>query len=213
LCSAQKGLDELSQLQHNGLKRECAPAYACTASAASPNGWFSTGESFMTDTAESFKKTADKVADQTAAQAAFTGAKVEAQSQAFQAAGAKAFRDGVEKSVASFSELNAQGKKNLDALVESATVAQKGAEALSQQALGFAKTSWEDGVAAGKELSGARSVQEFFELQTAWAKKSMERYMAELARTNEIVATTVKDSVKPINERVTASVETFQAAR
>ena len=97
--------------------------------------------------------------------------------------------------------------------VESVTVAQKGAEALSQQALGFAKSSWEDGVAASKELSTARSVQEFFELQTAWAKKSMERYMSELAKTNEIVTTTVKDSLKPINERVTASVETFQAAR
>ena len=159
----------------------------------------------MADTAETIKKTAD------------SAAKAQNQAQAhaaeFQAAGAKAFRDGVEKSVASFSELNAHGKKNLDALVESASVAQKGAEALSQQALGFAKTSWEDGVAAGKELSGARSVQEFFELQTAWAKKSMERYMAELAKTNEIVAATVKDSVKPINERVTASVETFQAAR
>ena len=81
------------------------------------------------------------------------------------------------------------------------------------QALGFAKTSWEEGVAASKELSTARSVQEFFELQTAWAKKSMERYVAELTKTNEIVTATVKDSIKPLNERVTASVETFQAAR
>ena len=56
-------------------------------------------------------------------------------------------------------------------------------------------------------------MQEFFELQSAWAKKSVERYVAELAKTNEIVTATVKDSIKPINERVTASVETFQAAR
>ena len=41
----------------------------------------------------------------------------------------------------------------------------------------------------------------------------MERYVAELSKTNEIVTATVKDSFKPINERVTASVETFQAAR
>lgn len=159
----------------------------------------------MADTAETLKKTAEQTAK----------AQAQAQTQAadFQAAGAKVLREGIDKSVASLTELNAHGKKNLDALVESATVAQKGAEALSQQALGFAKTSWEDSVAATKELSSARSVQEFFELQTAWAKKSMERYMAELAKTNEIVASTVKDSMKPINERVTASVETFQAAR
>lgn len=160
----------------------------------------------MADTAETVKKTVE----QTTAQA---GAKAKAQAETFQAAGVKALREGIEKSVASLSEFNTHGKKNLDAMVESATVAQKGAEALSQQALGFAKTSWEDSVAASKELSTARSVQEFFELQTAWAKKSMERYMAELTRTNEILTSTVKDSLKPINDRVSESVEAFQAAR
>lgn len=163
----------------------------------------------MTDAAETMKKTADQAAAATAS----VGAKVKAQAETLQVAGTQAFREGVDKSVASLGELNAQGKKNLDAIVESASVAQKGAEALSQQALGFAKTAWEDGFAASKELSTARSVQEFFELQTAWAKKSMERYVAELTKTNEIVTATVKDSLKPINARVTASVETFQAAR
>jgi phasin family protein len=163
----------------------------------------------MADAAETVKKTAE----QATAAAASTTAKVQAQAENMQAAGAQAFRQGMEKSTASMTELNAHGKKTLDAMVESAAVAQKGAEALSQQALGFAKTSWEEGVAASKELSTARSVQEFFELQTAWAKKSMERYVAELTKTNEIVTATVKDSIKPLNERVTASVETFQAAR
>ena len=163
----------------------------------------------MADTAETVKKTAD----QATAAASSAAAKAKAQAETFQAAGAKAFREGIDKSVASMGELNAHGKKNLDALVESAAVAQKGAEALSQQAMGFAKASWEDGVAASKDLSSARSVQEFFELQTTWAKKAMERYVAELSKTNEIVTTTVKDSFKPINERVTASVEKFQASR
>ena len=163
----------------------------------------------MADAAETMKKTADQAAAATAS----AGARVKAQAETLQAAGTQAFREGIDKSVASLGELNAHGKTNLDAMVESATVAQKGAEALSQQALGFAKTSWEDGVAASKELSTARSVQEFFELQTAWAKKSMERYVAEMTKTNEIVAATVKDSLKTLNERVTASVESFQAAR
>ena len=156
----------------------------------------------MADAAETVKKTVEQ-----------TTAKAKAQAESIQAAGAKAFREGVDKSVASLTELNAHGKKNLEAVVESAAAAQKGAEALSQQALGFAKSSWEEGVAASKELTTARSVQEFFELQTAWAKKSMERYVAEMTKTNEIVTATVKDSLKPINERVTASVEKFQAAR
>ena len=109
----------------------------------------------MADTAETVKKTAD----QATAAATSAAAKAKAQAETFQAAGAKAFREGIDKSVASLGELNAHGKKNLDALAESAAVAQKGAEALSQQAMSFAKASWEDGVAASKDLSGARSVQ------------------------------------------------------
>jgi len=206
LCSAQCGLAFLSHLQHIVVLRGFASRQIFRTAAP---GRANTGETIMADAAETMKKTADQAAAATAS----AGARVKAQAETLQAAGTQAFREGIDKSVASLGELNAHGKKNLDAMVESATVAQKGAEALSQQALGFAKTSWEDGVAASKELSTARSVQEFFELQTAWAKKSMERYVAEMTKTNEIVAATVKDSLKPLNERVTASVESFQAAR
>ena len=167
----------------------------------------------MADTAETVKKTVEQTTASVASAASKAQSQAKAQAEQFQAAGAKAFREGVDKSVASLTELNAHGKKNLDAIVESATAAQKGAEALSQQALGYAKKSWEDTVSASKELSSARSVQEFFELQTKWARSSVEAYVAELTRTNEIVTSTVKDSIQPLNARVTATVETFQAGR
>ena len=54
---------------------------------------------------------------------------------------------------------------------------------------------------------------EAVEFQTAFVKTSMEAYMAELTRMSETVAASVKDSFKPINERVTAMVERVQAAR
>lgn len=156
----------------------------------------------MADSAETVKKTVEQGA-----------AKAQAQAEKFQAAGAKAFREGVDKSVASLGELNAHGKKNLEALVESASAAQKGAEALSQQAVSYSKKSWEDGVAAAQSLSQARSIQELLELQTNWAKSATEAYLSEATRAAEIFTASVKDSFKPINERVTASVEKFQAAR
>ena len=130
-----------------------------------------------------------------------------------QAAGAQVVRDAMEKSMAGLTDLNAQGKKNLEAVVESATAAQKGAEALSQQAFAYGKSSWEAGVAAAQSLSQARSVQELVELQSAYAKTSIEAYLAEVTKAAETVSGSVMDSFKPINERVTATVQTFQAAR
>ena len=55
--------------------------------------------------------------------------------------------------------------------------------------------------------------QELLELQTSWAKSATEAYLAEVTKATDIMTASVKDSFKPINERVTASVEKFQAAR
>ena len=124
-----------------------------------------------------------------------------------------AFKDAVEKSLAAVSEANGYSKKNLEAVVASITAATKGAETLGAQAMAFSKSSLENQVAAAKSLAGAKSLQEVIELQTTFAKSALEAYVAELGRMSETVSASVKDSVKPLNERVTAVVERLQAAR
>lgn len=163
----------------------------------------------MADSAETVKKTVETAAATVKASAE----KATAQAEKIQAAGAKAFREATEKSVAGIAELNAEGKKNLEAMVASATAAQKGAETLSAASLAYGKKSWEDGVAAAQSLAAARSVQELVELQTSWAKSAAETYLSEVTKMTDVFTASVKDSFKPINERVTASVEKFQAAR
>ena len=131
----------------------------------------------------------------------------------FATAGNQAFKDGVEKSLAALNEVNAYSKQNLEAVVASVTAAAKGAEALGAQAMAYSKKAVEDQVAAAKSLAGAKSVQEVVELQTSFAKTSLEAYLAEMTKMGETVAASVKDSMKPLNERVTATVEKLQAAR
>ncbi len=131
----------------------------------------------------------------------------------FTAATNVAFKDGVEKSLAALNELNAHSRKNLEAVIASATASAKGAEALSAQAMAFSKALFDTQVNAAKSLAGAKSVQEIVELQTSFAKTALETYMAEVGKMSETVSASVKESIKPINERVTAVVETFQAVR
>jgi phasin family protein len=171
-------------------------------------------ETIMADnTAETVKKTVETAANTVKASAEKAQATFQANAEQAQAAGAKAFREVADKSAAGISELNAQGKQNLEALVASAAAAQKGVETLSAQSVAFTKKSWEDGVAAAQSLSQARSIQELLELQTTWAKSATEAYLAEVTKATDVLTASVKDSFKPINERVTASVEKFQAAR
>ena len=131
----------------------------------------------------------------------------------FTTAGNQAFKDSIEKSMAAFSEVNVHSKKNLEAVTASVTAATKGAEALGAQAMAYSKKSIEDQVAAAKTIASAKSVQEVVELQTAWTKSFLEGYMAQMNKMTETVAASVKDSMSPLNERVTALVERVQAAR
>ncbi|MBI1199740.1 MAG: phasin family protein [Phenylobacterium sp.] len=124
-----------------------------------------------------------------------------------------AFKEGVEKTLAALNEMNSHSKQNLEAIVASATASAKGAEALGAQAMAFSKAVFDTQVSAAKSLAGAKSVQEVVELQTAFAKSALETYMSEFGKMSETVSSSVKESMKPLNERVTAVVEKFQAVR
>jgi len=79
--------------------------------------------------------------------------------------------------------------------------------------MAYSKKALEGQVAAAKSLTGAKSVQEVVELQTAFAKSAFEAYIAEMTKASETVSASVKESFQPINERVTAFVEKVQGAR
>jgi phasin family protein len=131
----------------------------------------------------------------------------------FTTAGNQAFKDNMEKSLSALTQLNTYSKQNLEAAVASVTAAARGAEALGAQTLAYSKKSLEDNVAAARTLAGCKSLQEAVEYQTTFARTAMETYLAEMNRMSETFTNAMKDSLKPINERVTAVVERAQATR
>jgi phasin family protein len=131
----------------------------------------------------------------------------------FTTASNTAFKEGVEKTLAAMNEASVYSKKNLEALVASATAAAKGAETVGAQTMAFSKKAFDDQVAAARSLVGAKSVQEVVELQTTFARSFLETYMAEMGKLTETVSSSVKESLKPLNERVTDLVERVQATR
>ncbi len=138
---------------------------------------------------------------------------LKSQTEKYSAAGAQAFTEAVDKSLTALNALNAHSKSNLEAVVASTTAATKGAETLGAQAIAYSKKSIEDGMTAARSLGAARSVQEVVELQTSFAKSALEAYLAEINKASETVAASFKESLTPLNARMTAAVETFQAAR
>lgn len=125
----------------------------------------------------------------------------------------QAFKDGVEKTLSALNEVNSLSKSNVEAVVESLTAATKGAETVGAQAAAFSKKNWEEAVAATKSLTAAKSIQEVIELQSKYAKSAMEAYVANMNQMTETLSASFKDTFKPINARMTATVEKFQSYR
>lgn len=136
-----------------------------------------------------------------------------ATAERFAETGNQAFKESVEKSLSAMADLNAHSKRNLEAIVASVTAATKGAEALGAQVSAYSKKAAEDHIAATKTLTGAKSLQEAVEFQTSYAKSFLDAYLAEMNRWSDTVSGSVKESLRPINERVSAVVEQFQTAR
>ena len=124
-----------------------------------------------------------------------------------------AMKEGLEKTLNAVNEASAFHKDTVDAVIESATVAGKGIETVNANAVAYAKAAMEEGVAVTKAVASAKSVQEMFEIQSDYAKSSMDTYLSELNKTSELFSDLFKNSFKPLNDRVSAAVDLAQSQR
>lgn len=131
----------------------------------------------------------------------------------FSSASNQALKDGFEKTAAAFGDMNAFSKDTVEALVASMSSAGKSAEKINARVASYAKQALEDSVEVAKKAATVKSVQELIEIQSDYAKASLDSYMGEVNKIADLYASSVKDAVKPLNERMTAAVELLQSQR
>jgi len=105
------------------------------------------------------------------------------------------------------------GQGNLEAFVKASKISAKAAESMSAEIAAYSKKSYEDGLAAAKELSACRSVSELAEKQVSIAKISTETFIGEAARLNDMYAAAAKEVLAPLNARFAAAVNVFNDIR
>ena len=127
--------------------------------------------------------------------------------------GTAALKTGFEKAVKGYDELFTYSKDTMEACLKSANVAGKGAETLHNELYNFSKQTIEDQVAATKALMASKSVQEAFELQTDFAKSAFDAYVGQMTKVGELMASTTKEAIEPLQGRVQAWVDAVQSAR
>ena len=125
----------------------------------------------------------------------------------------KTMEEGVQKMTQGLETATVFGQENVEAVVTSSKIAAKAAESLSAELAAYSKKTYEDGMAAAKELTTCKSVSEFFEKQTAFGKSSIEGFVAEATKLNEMYAAAAKEAFAPLSARFTAAVETVKDYR
>lgn len=125
----------------------------------------------------------------------------------------KTMEEGVEKLTKGFETASTFGQENVEAVVTSSKIAAKAAESLGAELAAYSKKTYEDGMAAAKELTSCKSVTEFVEKQTAFTKASFEGFVAEATKLNEMYAAAAKEAFAPLSARFTAAVETVKDYR
>ena len=128
-------------------------------------------------------------------------------------ASSDALKQGFEKAVKGYDEMATFNKATIEAVMQSASAASKGFEAINAEALAFSKQSIEDAVTATKAAMTSRSIQELVEINSDFAKSAFDSYVGQITKIGDLFASMAKGTVEPLNSRTAAFMQIVQSAR
>lgn len=121
-------------------------------------------------------------------------------------------KEGVEKAVKTSEELLAFSQGNLEAFVKATQIYATGFQDLSKHIAASSKASIEESVAFSKSLIGVKSVKEAVDLQTGYAKSSIEKAVAESNKLTDATVKLTEQAIAPLTARISLAVEKFGKA-
>lgn len=127
--------------------------------------------------------------------------------------GNEAMKNGLETWTKAYERFAGFGKENVEAYMQSATAVAKAFERINTEVVSFSKQQVEDGVAAFKAVSGAKSLHEAWEVQSDFAKSALDAYIAQATKINDLVMDAAKQAAEPMTARFSAFAEAAKDVR
>ncbi|VVS98117.1 Phasin (fragment) [Sphingomonas sp. EC-HK361] len=121
-------------------------------------------------------------------------------------------KGAVEKSQKMVAEFNDLSKGNVEAMVESAKIAAKGAEDIARYTIDYGRQTIEKANATAKDLAGAKSPTEFFQIQSDASRKAIDAVVAEASKFTENYLKLWGEIVQPVSNRVAVAMEKAKVA-
>ena len=95
------------------------------------------------------------------------------------------------------------GKDNFDAVLRSYGELNKGFQAIAARMTDYSKQTFEDATRAFEQLVAAKSLGRVIEIQSQYAKKAYDTWVAEASKLGEMYAAVARDAYKPVEKAVT----------
>ncbi len=108
--------------------------------------------------------------------------------------------DSIQKTTEEFQKT---GQDNYDAMLRSYGELNEGFQAIAKRWAEFSKQSFEDATRAWEQMIGAKSMEQAFKIQSDYARKAHENWMAEMAKMGEMYKSTATDAYKPVEQVMT----------
>jgi hypothetical protein len=113
---------------------------------------------------------------------------------------------GKEESVMlNFEDTNRKSKEAMDTMLKSYSDTAKGFQAIATETTEYSKKSFQDAVTHFETLSGARSFETVFELQTSFLKSTYENFISEATKLGEMYSDIAKSAYKPYEAPIAAA--------
>ena len=93
-----------------------------------------------------------------------------------------------------------RGKDGFDASVRSLGEWNKGFQAIAATVADYSKKSFEDGTRAFEQLVGVKSVEQAWEIQSQYAKKAFDAYVAHASKLSEMYVDLARNAYRPVEQ-------------
>jgi hypothetical protein len=101
-----------------------------------------------------------------------------------------------------YEEFQRASKNTFDASVRSLGEASKGVQAIAATLVDYSKKNFEDGTRAFEQLIGAKSFEQAWEIQSHYAKKAFEAYVAQASKIGEMYVELARTAYLPVEQAV-----------
>lgn len=100
--------------------------------------------------------------------------------------------------IKNFDDVQKLGQANVETAMNLFGEWTKGWQSVAAEMTDYTKRSFEDGTQTFEKLVGAKSIEQAFEIQSAYAKRAYEEYVQQMTKIGGLYTGLAKDAYRPV---------------